>query len=746
MTSMNQSGQSTPSNGVPTEGGQQTDAPGAWLIRAGRNGERYDYNIEHSLVGLGWGQMPDLRSFSSRKDLETVLRLRLPDASDRSITNHVGQLWRLRTDVRVDDLVVMPRKGTPEMALGTVTREYWYDDGDPGPDWRHLVSVDWKRTDVPRTDVRGDLLKSLDGLQTIYSIHGNDGPWRLQQLLETGQDPGARESDATGSESDLPTLVEQFIADTGYATEEHEEQKRLREEWARKLAPENILSLSRADLRAFTNNSVDYSQGQYIRQVKGESKWISDLDDTEYLGLLNNINDICCGQDELSVRIDRYVDYHGYRRDAGTRGFPGSNVGGTLAICHPDRFIPISSQRGRKWGRVAMLRRLGLPDARGSTFGQHVVDANDRLREHLAPHLGNDTQAMGIFLHWLRERDDASSASHVESDSRSEPDLDGLAKELLINAQFLKDIVDLLADKGQVILYGPPGTGKTYLARELASELAPDESCRTLVQFHPSTSYEDFFEGYRPAGTVAEGGIRYELTPGPLVRMAERADAAPNQRHVMIIDEINRGNLPRVLGELLFLLEYRDESVNTLYRTEELFALPKNLWFIGTMNTADRSIALVDAALRRRFHFVPFFPDREPMAGLLQRWLKRKEEPLWVGELVDAINGELKDVLEGSHLLLGPSHFMKEYGFSDSEQRSRLRRIWQYNIEPFIEDQFFGDPDQIERFRFDAVMTRHGPRTLSQSGPADDPDELPDSVPEGGDDSDGAIGTEGDAD
>ena len=288
-------------------------------------------------------------------------------------------------------------------------------------------------------------------------------------------------------------------------------------------------------------------------------------------------------------------------------------------------------------------------------------------------------------------------------------DLNELARELLIEGEFLEDIVSLLDDKGQVILYGPPGTGKTYLARELAKALAPDEACRALVQFHPSTSYEDFFEGYRPVGTGDDGGIRYELTAGPLARMAERASEAPEQRHVMIIDEINRGNLPRVLGELLFLLEYRAEGVQTLYRPEEPFALPENLWFIGTMNTADRSIALVDAALRRRFHFVPFFPDREPMAGLLGRWLDREDEPAWVGHLVDAVNGELKAELEGSHLLLGPSHFMKEYGSSPDERHEQLRRIWEYNIEPFIEDQFFGDPDRIERFRFKAVMKRHGP-------------------------------------
>ena len=133
----------------------------------------------------------------------------------------------------------------------------------------------------------------------------------------------------------------------------------------------------------------------------------------------------------------------------------------------------------------------------------------------------------------------------------------------------------------------------------------------------------------------------------------------------------------------------------------------------------------MDAALRRRFHFVPFFPDSGPIAGLLGRWLAQEEEPAWISHLVDAVNSELRDVLEGSHLLLGPSHFMKSYGSAPDEPRERLRRIWKYNIEPFIEDQFFGDPDRIQEFRFDAVIDRYGPSTQPQdhagSGPAATP-------------------------
>ena len=296
------------------------------------------------------------------------------------------------------------------------------------------------------------------------------------------------------------------------------------------------------------------------------------------------------------------------------------------------------------------------------------------------------------------EPDPEDGAAAISLDER----IEDLAEELLLEGRgFLDDIVELLDDKGQVVFYGPPGTGKTHLARKLAEALAPDRGRRMLVQFHPSTSYEDFFEGYRPE-TGADGAMSYRLTPGPLARLAERAAADPGRRHVMVIDEINRANLPRVLGELLFLLEYRDESAATLYRPDEEFELPSNLRFIGTMNTADRSIALIDAALRRRFHFVPFFPDDGPAGGLLERWLSANNEPEGVGVFVNMVNRDLAEELGGSHLLLGASHFMKP-----GLDRDRLRKIWTYNIQPFIEDQFFGDSAQIRRFRFDAVLDRY---------------------------------------
>ena len=219
----------------------------------------------------------------------------------------------------------------------------------------------------------------------------------------------------------------------------------------------------------------------------------------------------------------------------------------------------------------------------------------------------------------------------------------------------LQKIIAGLQDKRQVIFQGPPGTGKTYVAKRIAEHCRDHGGGFKIVQFHPSYSYEDFVEGFRPTLT-AGGQAGFKLTKGPLRLIAEEAEAKPEAYFILVIDEINRGNVAKVLGELYFLLEYRDEEVNLQYSNEP-FSLPKNLWFIGTMNTTDRSIALVDAALRRRFYFFNFFPDAPPIKGLLRRWLKKNNSELEMGR--QSSRSGRTGMLGDRHMGIGPSHFMK---------------------------------------------------------------------------------------
>ena len=236
----------------------------------------------------------------------------------------------------------------------------------------------------------------------------------------------------------------------------------------------------------------------------------------------------------------------------------------------------------------------------------------------------------------------------ADAQARSGPDiveyLAAAAQDLSVDQDYIEEMDDRLRRKGQIVLYGPPGTGKTFFAKRFARAVARDHPDGVrIVQFHPSTSYEDFVEGIRPR--TEDGAIRYELVDGPLKLLAQQADLHRDQDFVLLIDELNRANLPRVFGELLYLLEYRrsegEQGVNLLYRPEEKFVLPPNLFIVATMNTADRSVALIDAALRRRFAFFPFFPDRPPVKDMLRKWLSKHDGALPVADFLEAVNEEL---------------------------------------------------------------------------------------------------------
>ena len=263
------------------------------------------------------------------------------------------------------------------------------------------------------------------------------------------------------------------------------------------------------------------------------------------------------------------------------------------------------------------------------------------------------------------------------------------AKDLELDQAKLTKIAGLLWEKKQIIFYGPPGTGKTYLATKLARHLTEDGAVK-LVQFHPSYTYEDFFEGFRPE-PGGSGALTFTLRAGPFRDFAEVAAANPSTAYILIIDEINRANLAKVFGELYFLLEYRDQSISLQYSPDTEFVLPENLFLIGTMNTADRSIARIDNAMRRRFVFVELDPRIPPVQGLLSRWLAARDLPMDAALLLDELNQRIED----SDAAIGPSYLMDEQIY---QRQGGLERVWQYQIMPLLEDLFYGQSDLDEHY------------------------------------------------
>lgn len=280
-----------------------------------------------------------------------------------------------------------------------------------------------------------------------------------------------------------------------------------------------------------------------------------------------------------------------------------------------------------------------------------------------------------------------------------------LADGCFLERTELGRMLERLRTKKNVILQGPPGTGKTWLAKRLAYALMGqrDESQIRVLQFHPNMSYEDFVRGWRPTG---EGKLA--LVDGPFMEMVRAALKAPAAPHVVVIEEINRGNPAQIFGEVLTLIEADkrnpDEAIELCHRRaegERVF-IPDNVFFIGTMNVADRSLALVDFALRRRFAFV----DLEPRLGLAWRkWVTGRcgVETGFLDEIerrIVALNEEIaSDPSLGKPFMIGHSYVTPAVGIEITNARDWFVQVVETEIGPLLEEYWFDARDKAKDAR-----------------------------------------------
>jgi len=302
------------------------------------------------------------------------------------------------------------------------------------------------------------------------------------------------------------------------------------------------------------------------------------------------------------------------------------------------------------------------------------------------------------------EIDPEDTDHHVPDDDDAKPviapgpavltcDTVALAAQLQhADSSWLDELLISLNERKQVVLEGPPGTGKTYLVQRLLEACDVVEGQSALVQFHPTYAYEDFVEGFRPVPTSDGNGAVLNVQPGPLKRIADEARNAPGKPFVLVIDEINRANIAKVFGELYFLLEYRDSEIELLYSAGERFSLPDNLFIIGTMNTADRSIALLDAAMRRRFVFLSMDTDEPALSGVLSRWCRAHGRPAGLALLRDRLNAQMRQRGLESSLCFGPSYFMRP-GLDDP---AGLHRLWRRELRPMLVEHHYGNHDKVD--------------------------------------------------
>ncbi|MFJ5608267.1 McrB family protein [Streptomyces sp. NPDC093221] len=355
--------------------------------------------------------------------------------------------------------------------------------------------------------------------------------------------------------------------------------------------------------------------------------------------------------------------------------------------------------------------------ATGTVSGSYRYDNDLPEYQHLVPVTWDDSHAQKLPKpqHGWRStfakvdpslfaRITNGSAGLGSPETNRSPDTDRAPATL---PEDVEAVLEALNRKGQVILHGPPGTGKTRLALGAALALTgyadalagtPDQRAAAqreilqsrrvhMVTFHPSYGYEDFIEGFKPDLSATGPGLTLALTDGVFHSLCAKADAHPDETVLLIIDEINRGDLPRIFGELVTLLELDKRGMPIdLSVSGRSFSVPPNIRIIGTMNTADRSISHLDAAVRRRFAFLPVGPDPEAVSGAVG--------PLDLAQFFEALNTRISQHLDGDHQI-GHAYLLRDDEPIATEDD--LAAAFHHDVIPLLEDYCLGQADLLHR-------------------------------------------------
>ncbi len=440
---------------------------------------------------------------------------------------------------------------------------------------------------------------------------------------------------------------------------------------------------------------IDWSLG---KGVWASVPWIAIMDERETISTQSGVYVVFLVSRDLSV-------VHLCLAQGTTALVAEHKASGALPILRgrSEQFRALTAELAAEGYRLDGEMNLGADGWRALSYEAsciaHLPLASDDLPSDEALNIALEPLLVG-YERILKDRDADLARQPSLAPYTIDDALDGLFME---RAEFER-ILAIWRDKKNMVLQGAPGVGKSFIARRLAYTLMgqKDPSRVEVVQFHQSYGYEDFVQGYRP---TADGG--FELRDGVFHRFCERARQQPSVPHVFIIDEINRGNLSKIFGELMLLIEHdkrhSDWAARLAYASEtcDNFHVPDNVWLLGMMNTADRSLSLVDYALRRRFAFVTLKPGfMSP--GFGAHLAAAGAPPAIIAAIIQGMQ-ELNAAIGEDRVNLGPGFQIGHSFFTPSKTQNVgtdwFERVVETEIRPLLEEYWFDAPDRADEWR-----------------------------------------------
>ncbi len=608
------------------------------MVRAGNNGMYMDIFKEYNLVAIGW----DLGNLShkSRDEIKQLVSKTYSNDSKQTRDSYSSQIIKFVFDFQVGDYVISYYPLDKKYIIGKISSDYYYShflEEEIGDDaYSNFRKVEWLG-EFFKDSLNDDTKRSLNAMMTIFSIN----EYAQKDILEEFDNPREPKSDGpegTGIGDEDVKTVHYWLYAPGEGAYKWDE-----------FYDEGIMAIGWNE----TGNLKEYPKKNQIRSKLQEvyNDNSSHKNDVHALWQFANeiqIGDIVFSKKGMGELIGVGIVESDYEFDTNYDYF------------HVRKVNWIKKGNWPFDGKLAMKT---LTDVTVYTeFVKKIKETIEGIVEPPEPPIPS-----------------YSSEDFLE--------------EVYIDENDYNTLVNLVKNKKNLIVEGAPGVGKTFMAKRLAYSIMGVKDTRRvmMVQFHQSYSYEDFVMGYRPS----KGG--FELREGSFYNFCKNAEEDSENDYFFIIDEINRGNLSKIFGELFMLIENdkrgEKNKIQLLY-SDELFFIPKNVYIIGLMNTADRSLAMIDYALRRRFVFFDLKPGFDSYGFIDYKNEVNNDKFNELVEVMKELNQDIKeDESLGEGFRIGHSYLCN---IKAGDVEEKLNYIVEYELIPLLKEYWFDEQDKID--------------------------------------------------